>query len=64
MMIGDDEIGVAVRCNVCGLLKKPVGRSAAPEMANSLCDFECEGYAEEPQPGDLWPGEKRSEFGY
>jgi hypothetical protein len=39
--------------------KKPIGRSAAPEMANSLCDHECGGYMQEPTPCDLWPGEWR-----
>ena len=59
-----DEIGVAVFCAVCGLRKKPAGRDAPLAMANSLCDFECEGYGQPPHPGDLWPGEKRSDFGY
>jgi len=58
------EVGVAVTCTVCGLRKKPMGRSAPLEMANSLCDHECPGYNAEPYPGDLWPGETREEFGY
>lgn len=57
-------VGVGVDCTVCGLRKKPRGRSAPLEMANSLCDHECEGYNKDPKPGDLWPGEKRAEFGY
>jgi len=33
-------------------------------MANSLCDFDCPGYYEEPVAGDLWPGETREKFGF
>ncbi len=58
------EVGVAVTCTVCHLRKTPIGRSAPLEMANSLCDYECLGYSEDPKPGDLWPGESREEFGY
>lgn len=58
------EVGVGVECVVCYLRKKPRGRSAPFEMANSLCDHECPGYTMEPYPGDLWPGETREEFGY
>jgi hypothetical protein len=58
------EVGKAVDCVVCHRRKKPIGRSAPLEMANSLCDFECEGYMQDPQPGDLWPGETREEFGF
>lgn len=57
-------VGVAVTCAVCHLRKKPLGRSAPMEMANSLCDHECPGYDQPPEPGDLWPGETREEFGY
>ena len=57
-------VGVAVTCTVCGLRKKPVGRSAPVAMANSLCDHECPGYYEEPKPGSLWPGETKEQFGY
>ena len=59
-----EMVGVAVECTVCGLRKKPVGRSAPMEMANSLCDHECPGYRQDPKPGELWPGETREEFGY
>lgn len=59
-----DQIGVAVQCTVCGLIKKPLARSAPLQMANSLCDHECPGYCKDPQPGDLWPGETREQFGY
>lgn len=47
-----------VECTVCGLRKKPIGRDAAPAMANSLCDHECPGYRLPPYPGTLWPGEE------
>lgn len=52
-------IGCEPRCTVCGMRKKPVGRSPSPGMANSLCDHECVGYTKEPSPCDLWPGEWR-----
>lgn len=58
------KAGVAVNCIVCGRRKKPIGRSAPLEMANSLCDRECAGYYEVPLPGQLWPGETQEEFGY
>ena len=58
------EVGEAVECRVCGLRKKPIGRSAPLAMGNGLCDHDCPGYREEPYPGDLWPGETREEFGY
>lgn len=51
------EVSKAVTCIVCGLRKKPIGRSAPLEMANFLCDHECPGYRQEPHPGYLWPGE-------
>ena len=57
-----EETGVAVTCTTCGRTKKPWGRSA-PLMA-SYCEHECPGYRQDPQPGDLWPGETREEFGY
>lgn len=63
-MSGPDTRGVAIECVVCGLRKKPIGRSAPLEMANSLCDDECPGYRQEPYPGSLWPGETREQFGY
>lgn len=58
------RVGIAVTCAVCRRRKKPVGRSAADEMANSLCDHECEGYQREPFVGSLWPGESEEDFGY
>lgn len=44
-------------CRRCGRRKAPVGRSVPLPMAGSLCDDECPGYREEPQPGHLWPNE-------
>jgi hypothetical protein len=61
---GREVHGSAVECTVCGLRKKPRGRSGPLVMANSLCDYECPGYDKEPFVGDLWPGESREEFGY
>jgi len=45
-----------VRCTVCGLCKKPIGRDSRD---NGLCDHECEGYYMDPQPDCLWPYEER-----
>lgn len=59
-----DRVGIAVHCVHCGHRKEPRGRSAPLEMANSLCDFECEGHFKEPQVGNLWPGETETEFGF
>jgi len=58
------KVGITVWCTVCPRSKKPIGRSAAFAMANSLCDRDCPGYLLDPQPGDLWPGETQAEFGY
>lgn len=46
-----------VRCVVCDRIKPPIGRSVAPEMANSRCGWDCKGYRADPTPGDLWRGE-------
>jgi hypothetical protein len=43
-----------VECAVCGMRKNPIGRSAALEMANSLCHSDCEGYRQEPYPPHFW----------
>jgi len=48
-------------CQVCGRQKKPRGRSAPLEMASSLCDHECPGFAQDPQAGHFWPGEPADE---
>lgn len=58
------EIGHAVRCLVCGRTKAPVGRSVPNEIANGICDRDCEGYDKKPFTNSLWPGESRKEFGY
>jgi hypothetical protein len=60
----DGEVGKAVDCAVCGRRKKPFGRSAPLLMANSLCDQDCDGYYNDPKPGQLWPGETREDFGF
>lgn len=59
-----EDIGIAVECTACHFRKKPRGRSAGLEMANSLCDDDCPGYNQSPEPGSLWPGESRKDFGY
>jgi len=59
-----DKRGIAVNCTVCKRRKKPIGRSAPLAMANGLCDDDCEGYRAEPRPGQLWPNELESEFGF
>lgn len=56
------DCGVAVECRVCGRTKQPIGRDASG--AQYLCNFECDGYYQEPLPGDLWPGEMRAGFGH
>jgi hypothetical protein len=45
-------------CTVCGLRKKPWGRSAPLEAANGMCDSDCEGYSQDPRPGHFWPDEE------
>jgi len=62
MSMHDEQIGVAVYCTVCAARKKPIGRSAP--LGVYLCDDDCEGYRQEPFPGQLWPGETREQFGY
>jgi hypothetical protein len=57
-------IGIRVTCAVCGLTKKPIGRSAPLACAGGLCDYECPGYRAEPYVGSLWPGESAEDFGY
>lgn len=46
--------GRRVICAVCGRSKEPIGRDSRD---NGLCDHECEGYRQDPQPDTLWPGE-------
>jgi hypothetical protein len=57
-----DRIGIAVYCAVCRHCKAPIGRSVP--LGFFMCDDECPGYRDEPRPGSLWPGERKSEFGY
>ena len=57
------ETGCSPICTVCGLHKKPVGRSMAPEQYHNLCTRDCEGYELEPTPCDLWPSEQRDDWG-
>jgi len=45
-------------CLVCGLRKKPHGRSAPLAAANGFCDSDCEGYQQEPRAGHFWPDEE------
>lgn len=45
------------QCSICGMRKKPVGRSAPLEACNGYCDDGCPGYRKPPRPGHLWPGE-------
>lgn len=60
---GVDEVGVAVNCTVCRKRKQPIGRDAP--LGSYMCNpHDCEGYRQDPQPGDLWPGETREQFGY
>jgi hypothetical protein len=47
----------APRCAVCGMRKRPHGRSVAPEMESGMCGRDCSGYNQEPRAGHLWPGE-------
>ena len=58
------KVGIGVTCAVCGLRKKPHGRSAPLEMANGLCDPDCPGYFNEPYAGVLWPMETEEQYGY
>lgn len=44
-------------CSVCHRTKQPIGRSAPMEMANGLCNYECDGYRQDPQPTAHWNDE-------
>lgn len=55
-------VGIQVTCTVCGLQKKPHGRSSP--IGLSYCDENCPGYNEPPYPGCLWPGETAHQFGF
>ena len=58
------RIGISVECAACHRYKAPRGRDVAMEMANSMCNWECPGYIQDPQVGSLWPGETDEQFGY
>ncbi len=59
-----EEIGPpTVYCLSCDFPKKPWGRSVSPHEGPQ-CSYDCPGYREDPQPSDLFPGERRSDFGY
>ncbi len=59
-----EDVGVAVYCSKCDRRKAPRGRSVPMVMADALCQSDCLGYYETPEPGQLWPGETREEFGF
>lgn len=59
--VDEDEVGETVWCSVCPRAKKPIGRDSA---SNDDCSHECEGYGLDPQPSDLWPGERRGDYGF
>jgi hypothetical protein len=46
-----------VECAVCGLTKRPRGRSVGLEAEAGYCGWDCPGYTQYPQPGHLWPYE-------
>ena len=64
MSEGLQRRGFQVKCVVCGMVKSPVGRSMPDECAASYCDYDCEGYRQDPQPDYLFPTETLEEFGY
>ena len=55
-------VGTEIRCTTCAQLKKPLGRSAPLSWYG--CDQDCTGYLLAPRPDDLWPGERREDYGY
>ncbi len=58
------KVGISVPCAVCRQTKAPSYRSVPTAMANSLCDWDCPGYKQNPLPGSLWPNETEAEFGF
>jgi recombinational DNA repair protein (RecF pathway) len=52
-----DRMGV--KCAICGRTKKPIGRDSRD---NGLCEYECEGYLQEPYPSAHWDSELKDEF--
>jgi hypothetical protein len=54
-----------VNCQACGKRKAPRGRDVPMEVAGGYCtSHDCWGYTAEPYAGDLWPGERREDFGF
>ena len=45
------------QCTVCKRTKSPWGRSVADAMNGAYCDWDCEGYRQEPIPSSFWPME-------
>lgn len=56
------KFGVRVECAVCGMMKKPRGRSVGWD--GGYCDDDCPGYSVDPQVGSLFPNESEADFGY
>lgn len=62
--------GIHIFCTVCGKQKPPRGRSIPLLLYGYFCApsldpaEECPGYRQDPQPGDLWPGETSWDFGF
>lgn len=56
------RVGIAVKCTVCNMTKRPHGRSAP--FGSFYCAEDCEGYKLEPHVGCLWPRETEEDFGY
>jgi len=48
------------QCKLCYRTKSPQGRSVPAAMVGDYCSHDCPGYADEPYPGHLWPGELRA----
>lgn len=45
-------------CVVCHKTKHPRGRDPGMYAASGYCDSDCQGNAQDPQAGHLWPNEK------
>ena len=57
-----DYRGYSVTCTVCGVTKKPWGRSAP--LDSYYCDSDFPGFMQDPLSSNLWPGESEADFGY
>ncbi len=62
MRLDQHLIGIKVHCTICHQQKQPRGRSASPLIY--FCNHDCPGYLQDPQVGDLWPGESEADFGH